>query len=217
MLSYIRSNWLREPFSGLSHLVGALLTFGAIGFMVTNAPQNMFYTYLAGYLSFGFGMLFMFSSSAVYHLAEVAKATTIKLKRIDHIAIYFMIAATYTPYCLIGLSEGSRWPILGLVWFLAIAGVLKKILWLHAPRWLSTVLYLCLGWLSLLIYPELKQNINQMAITWLIAGGITYSLGAVVYGLKWPNLSKRFGFHELWHLFVLGGAACHFISIGVYL
>lgn len=217
MVNYLSSHWLREPFSGLSHFAGALLALGAIGFMVLNAPQNMFYTYIAGYLCFGLGMLFMFLSSAIYHLADFADATIMKLKRIDHIAIYFMIAGTYTPFCLIGLDEDTRWPMLSLVWFLASAGVLKKIFWLSAPRWLSTLLYLGLGWLSLLIYPDLKQNIDAKAISWLIAGGIIYSLGAVIYGLKWPNLHKKFGFHELWHLFVLGGAGCHFVSIGFYL
>ncbi len=217
MINYISSHWLREPFSGLSHFTGALLALGAIGFMVLNAPQNMFYTYIASYLCFGLGMLFMFLSSAIYHLADFADATTVKLKRIDHIAIYFMIAGTYTPFCLIGLDEDTRWPMLSLVWFLASAGVLKKIFWLSAPRWLSTLLYLGLGWLSLLIYPDLKQNIDTKAINWLIAGGIIYSLGAIIYGLKWPKLNKKFGFHELWHLFVLGGAGCHFISIGFYL
>lgn len=217
MMTYLRSHWLREPFSGISHILGALLTIGAIIFMVLNTPQTQFFNYIMGYLCFGLGMLFMFLSSGIYHLADFTDTTTVKLKRIDHIAIYFMIAGTYTPFCLIGLNEESRWPMLGLVWFLASAGVLKKILWLSAPRWFSTVLYLCLGWLSLLIYPELKQNIDSTAINWLFAGGITYSLGAVVYGLQWPNLHKKFGFHELWHLFVLGGAGCHFISIGFYL
>lgn len=217
MLTYLRAHWLREPFSGLSHLLGALLTLGAIGFMVANAPQNMFYTHIAGYLTFGLAMLFMFSSSAIYHLADYASETTRKLKRIDHIAIYFMIAGSYTPFCLIGLEGRSGWLMLGSIWILAALGMLKKIFWLHAPRWLSTLLYLCMGWLSLLIYPELEQRLDPMAINWLIAGGITYSLGAVVYALKWPNLSSRFGFHELWHLFVLGGAACHFVSIGLYL
>ena len=208
---------LREPFSGLSHLFGALLSLAAIPYMLVNTPDERFGSYLASYLVFGISMFLMFGSSAVYHLMEISEAGIRALKRVDHMAIYVMIAGSYTPYCLIGLEGSQGWWMFGIVWGIALVGILKKIFWLHAPRWFSTLLYLGMGWISMFVYEPLSESLSDGAINWLIAGGISYSVGAVVYATKWPNISKGFGFHELWHVFVLGGAACHFVSIAIYL
>lgn len=208
---------LREPFSGLSHLFGALMALIALPYMLTNLPNINNGTYLASYLVFGISMFLMFFSSAVYHLMEISDAGIRTLKRIDHMAIYVMIAGSYTPFCLIGLEGSQAWIMFSLVWSIAALGILKKIFWLHAPRWFSTLLYLAMGWISLFVYEPLSQSLSADAINWLLAGGICYSVGAVVYATKWPNISQSFGFHELWHLFVLAGAACHFVSIGIYL
>jgi len=208
---------LREPFSGLSHLFGAVMAIAAIPYMLTNLPALNAGTYIASYLVFGISMFLMFISSAVYHLMEISEAGVRALKRLDHMAIYVMIAGSYTPYCLIGLEGSQSWIMFGVVWGIAALGILKKIFWLHAPRWFSTALYLAMGWISIFVYEPLSQSLSSGAINWLLAGGISYSVGAVVYATKWPNISKSFGFHELWHVFVLGGAACHFVSIGIYL
>jgi len=209
---------LRDPFSGLSHLAGAILAI-AVGlpYMLFNIPEENFGTYLAGYLVFGLSMFFMFASSAVYHLAQVSEQTLKALKRIDHIAIYFMIAGSYTPFLLLGLEPALGWLMFGIVWGIALLGTLKKIFWLHAPRWFSTALYLGMGWICIFVYNPLSESLSTGAINWLIAGGICYSIGAIIYATKWPNVSIRFDFHDLWHIFVLAGAACHFVSIGVYL
>lgn len=209
---------MREPFSGLSHLLGAILAITVgLPYMLANLPEENFALYLAGYLVFGISMFFMFASSAIYHLLDVKEDTIRALKRIDHMAIYVMIAGSYTPYLLIGLDGAQAWWMFGIVWGIALAGILKKIFWLHAPRWLSTVLYLAMGWICLFIYEPLKQHLSDGAINWLIAGGISYTVGAVIYATKWPNFSRHFDFHDLWHVFVLGGAACHFVSVGVFL
>lgn len=208
---------LREPFSGLSHLFGAVMAIAAIPYMLSNLPALNAGTYIASYLVFGISMFLMFISSAVYHLMEISEAGVRALKRLDHMAIYVMIAGSYTPYCLIGLEGSQSWIMFGVVWGIAALGILKKIFWLHAPRWFSTALYLAMGWISIFVYEPLSQSLSSGAINWLLAGGISYSVGAVVYATKWPNISKSFGFHELWHVFVLGGAACHFVSIGIYL
>lgn len=208
---------LREPFSGLSHLFGAVMAIAAIPYMLTNLPALNAGTYIASYLVFGISMFLMFISSAIYHLMEISEAGIRALKRVDHMAIYVMIAGSYTPYCLIGLEGSQSWIMFTVVWGIAALGILKKIFWLHAPRWFSTALYLAMGWISIFVYEPLSQSLSAGAINWLLAGGISYSVGAVVYATKWPNISKSFGFHELWHVFVLGGAACHFVSIGIYL
>lgn len=208
----------RDPFSGLSHLLGAVLIIGiGMPYMLTQLPEERFGTYLAGYLVFSLSMFIMFTASAVYHLVRGHDKTIRMLKRIDHIAIYIMIAGSYTPYLLIGLPDALGWWMFGLVWGIALLGIVKKIYWLHAPRWFSTVLYLIMGWICIFIYSPLSETLNKGAIDWLVAGGICYTLGAVVYATKWPNLAKSFNFHDLWHIFVLGGATCHFISVGIYL
>lgn len=208
---------LREPFSGLSHLFGAVMALAAIPYMLLNLPEVNTGTYIASYLVFGISMFLMFFSSAVYHLMEISEAGIRALKRVDHMAIYVMIAGSYTPYCLIGLEGSQAWLMFSVVWGIAALGILKKIFWLHAPRWFSTLLYLAMGWISLFVYEPLSQSLSEGAINWLLYGGISYSVGAVVYATKWPNISPKFGFHELWHIFVLAGAACHFVSIGLYL
>jgi hemolysin III len=208
---------LREPFSGLSHLLGAIMAVLATTYMLNNLPSENTGTYLASYLVFGISMFLMFFSSAVYHLMEISEAGIKALKRIDHMAIYVMIAGSYTPFCLVGLEGTLGWQMFALVWGIAAVGILIKIFWLHAPRMFSTLLYLGMGWISLLVYGPLSESLSEGAIAWLVYGGISYTVGAVVYATKWPNISKRFGFHELWHIFVLGGAACHFVSIALYL
>jgi len=217
-ISNIEVRHFREPFSGLSHLIGAMLTIPALIFMLINLPAQNASTYLTSYLVFCASMFLMFGSSATYHLLDISELGLKRLKRIDHIAIFIMIAGTYTPYCLIGLEGALSWFMFTLIWGVAIVGVMVKIFWLHAPRWLSTLLYVAMGWVAILIYEPLSQNLSSESIYWLIAGGVVYTLGAVIYATKWPNIhQKYFNFHDLWHVFVLGGAACHYASIAFYL
>ena len=209
---------LREPFSGMSHLLGALLTIPALIFMLSKLPEQQFTLYLASYVVFSISMFLMFAASAVYHLMEISEDGIRQLKRFDHMAIFVMIAGSYTPFCLIGLESPLAWQMFALVWAIAIFGILVKVFWLHAPRWLSTVLYLSMGWVALIVYAPLSQGLSAGAIDWLITGGVAYTVGAVVYATKWPNIhQKYFNFHDLWHIFVLAGAACHFVSIAFYL
>lgn len=210
-------NHKRDPFSGYSHLTGALLSILATVIMLFKLPESHTTIYLISYIVFGLSMTFMFAASAVYHLYEGKDSTIKHLKRVDHIAIYVMIAGSYTPFCLLGLTGDLSWISTLVIWIIAACGIAMKIFWLHAPRWLSTLLYLIMGWLSLIIYEPLSQNLSDAAINWLVIGGIWYSVGAIIYATKWPNFHKHFGFHELWHIFVLGGATSHFISIAYYL
>ena len=157
-------------------------------------------------------MISLFTASAVYHLPDVNKETKLFLKRIDHIMIYFLIAGSYTPFCLIPLKGAWGWSILSVIWIIAFAGIAFKIFFIHAPRWLSTLLYLLMGWMCIIaIYPLIK-TMPSCGIFWLAAGGIFYSVGAVIYAIKKPNpLPGIFGFHEIWHLFVIAGSICHYL------
>ena len=213
----ILTRHLREPVSGLSHLVGAVLSIVALPYLLAHLPNENMGLYLASYLVFGISMFLMFSSSAIYHLLEISEAGIKALKRLDHMAIYVMIAGSYTPFCLLALEGEQAWWMFGTAWTIALLGIIKKIFWLHAPRWISTGLYLAMGWMVLFVIEPLTATLSEGAMRWLLIGGISYSVGALIYATKWPNFSKHFGFHELWHLFVLGGAASHFVSIAVYL
>jgi hemolysin III len=129
-------------------------------------------------------------------------------------SIFVLIAGTYTPFCLLALDGGWRWGLLGLVWGLALCGVLLKALWMGAPRWLSVALYLGMGWVAVIAAPALVRAVPPDGITWVLAGGVVYSAGALVYGLKRPNpIPGVFGFHEVWHVFVLAGSVCHFWAV----
>ncbi|PIE89838.1 MAG: hemolysin [Acidobacteria bacterium] len=202
---------LRDPFSGISHLIGAFLSVGAIGILVVFAATYGNVRHIVSFGVYGFTMLLMYTSSALYHLLPLKKDALKILRRIDHMMIFLFIAGTYTPICLVGLKGAWGWSIFSVVWAIALLGILFKAFWLGAPRWLSTAVYILMGWVALIaIYPiALKFSIPAMA--WLFSGGVFYTVGAIVYALKKPDFYPGvFGFHELWHLFVMFGSFCHF-------
>jgi len=202
---------LRDPISGLTHCVAALLAVLATVFLILKSVSPAMPWHIVTFSIFGGGMILLFTASTLYHWLPLSERGIRVLRRIDHSMIFFYIAATYTPICLIPLRGPWGWSIFGVIWGLALAGVGLKVFWLHAPRWFSTGIYLAMGWLALVgIYP-LVQNLEVGALSWLVAGGLIYSLGAVIYAIKWPDpFPRKFGFHEIFHLFVIGGSACHF-------
>ena len=140
------------------------------------------------------------------------------MRRVDHMMIFVLIAGTYTPFCLLALDGGRRAGLLALVWGLALCGVVLKYLWMEAPRWLSVALYVGMGWTALVAAPSLLQAIPSGGVAWVLGGGLVYSAGAIIYGLRRPNpVPGVFGFHEVWHLFVMVGSACHFWAVLRYI
>ncbi|QJB55376.1 hemolysin III family protein [Pseudodesulfovibrio sp. zrk46] len=208
---------LRDPVSGLTHLIGAILAVFATVLLIMRSVDPAMPWHIVTFSIFGGAMILLYTASTLYHWLPVSEKWVRFLRRVDHSMIFFYIAATYTPICLIPLRGPWGWSIFGVVWGLALVGIAMKIFWLHAPRWLSTGIYLGMGWLVLVgIYP-LMQNMSLSAVAWLAGGGVVYSLGAVIYALKWPNpIPKYFGFHEIFHLFVIGGSACHFVVMYWY-
>lgn len=199
---------IREPFNTWSHAAGAVLGF--VGMVVLFVFSDNDLGKVLGALVFGITMMLMYTSSAVYHALKVSEQALLRLRKLDHAAIFLVIAGSYTPMLLQALEPSWRPWALGLVWLLAISGVLLKVATMSSPRWLSTLMYVGLGWISIFMLPKLA--LNGWALGFLIAGGLAYSLGAVIYATKWPNLfPKVVGFHGIWHVFVLLG------SIGVYL
>ncbi|GAB3459749.1 hemolysin III family protein [Streptomonospora sediminis] len=156
----------------------------------------------------------LFSTSAIYHVGRWSSRAVAVLRRMDHANIYLIIAGTYTPFVTLVLGGGLRTAMLTLIWTGAIAGVLFKMFWLNAPRWLSTALYLAIGWVAVLFIPQLIGGTHPAAWILVLVGGLLYSAGAVVYGLKRPDPSPRwFGFHEVFHSLTIAAYICQYIAV----
>lgn len=208
----------RDPISGLTHLAGAILSIVALCVLVAQAALYGDVWHMVSFTIFGVTLLLMFASSALYHLVHASEAVLLWLKRIDHMAIFLLIAGSYTPFCLVPLHGDTGWLLFTAVWGLAAAGIALKLFWIGAPRMLSTLIYLGMGWLVVFAAKPAMATVPTDALLWLLYGGIAYSLGAVVYATKWPNPWPRWvGFHEIWHLFVMAGAFCHFWAIAFHL
>jgi hemolysin III len=207
---------LREPVSGLTHLAGVLLALAALIVLLTRAVGRV--DQLVAFGIFGLSLIALYSASALYHLLPVSPAATARLRRLDHMTIFILIAGTYTPVCVLALEGGWRAGLLGLVWTLALCGVALKLLWMEAPRWLSVGVYLAMGWVAVIAASAILRAIPFGGLAWVLGGGVVSSAGALIYALKRPNLLPGvFGFHELWHLFVLAGSACHFWAMLRYI
>ena len=209
---------LREPVSGLTHLAGVLLALVGLGVLLVRASGAGRVDQFVAFGVFGCSLVALYAASTLYHLLPVSPATVARLRKLDHVAIFVLIAGTYTPICVLALEGGWSVGVLGLVWTLALCGGLLKVFWMDAPRWLSVGLYLAMGWLAVIAASAIFQAVPPGGIAWILGGGLVYSVGAVIYGFKWPNpVPGVFGFHELWHLFVLAGSACHFLAMLLYI
>jgi hemolysin III len=208
---------LRDPVSGLTHCIAAALAVLGTVLLIVRAASPVMPWHIVAFSIFGGGMILLYTASTLYHWLPVGERGVRLLRRVDHSMIFFYIAATYTPICLIPLRGPWGWSMFGIVWGIALGGILMKVFWMTAPRWLSTGIYLAMGWLVLVgIYPLVKA-MSPASLVWLVSGGLVYSLGAVIYAVKWPDpLPRRFGFHEIFHLFVIGGSACHYVVMYWY-
>ena len=201
----------REPFNGWSHLAGAVLAAAGLAWLVVLAARQATAWHVVSFSVYGSSMILLYTASALYHLLPLSEKGTRAFRTLDHVMIYLLIAGTYTPLCLVPLRGAWGWSILGVVWGLALAGMVFKLLWLGAPRWLSTTIYLAMGWICLTAIYPLIRTVPAGGLLWLAAGGLSYTVGALVYWLKKPDPRPGvFGFHEIFHLLVLGGSFCHF-------
>lgn len=212
MYSYFKN--AREPMSSYTHFLGVI--FAVVGtvflFVLNNLTGNFSARMFVSILAFGGSMLALYSASSIYHYYKGPVLKQEYLRKLDHAMIYVLIAGSYTPLCIKFMDPAKLPVFLGAMWTMAAAGILLKLLWLDAPRWLGTLLYLALGWAIVVDLPAFAA-MPAGCLGLVAAGGVCYSLGAVLYMLKWPNLSERWGFHELFHLFILAGSACHFAAV----
>ncbi|SMC19473.1 hemolysin III [Clostridium acidisoli DSM 12555] len=204
-------NKFREPVSGLTHLFGVFIS--AVGLLILlnislalNNTRDM-----AVSCVFGISLILLYSASSIYHLTMASEKVIKILRRVDHSMIYVLIAGSYTPVCLITLKGKIGYSIFAMIWALTILGILIKNFWFNAPRWLSTAFYIVMGWLVVVAIYPMSKVMPAAGIMWLILGGVSYTVGGLIYAFKYPKINnKYFGFHEIFHIFVLIGSFCHY-------
>lgn len=203
---------LREPVNSLTHWAGAALALaGLIALLIVgwSTPAK-----IVSLLVYGLSLIAMFSASATYHMVRAKDKVLLILRKIDHSAIFALIAGTYTPFCVNAFDGFWKWGMLSIIWSLAAIGIIVKVFYIKAPRWLNAGIYVVMGWLCVGAAGQMLATLPVWVFAWLLAGGIVYTLGAVVYSTKlfnfWPGV---FGFHEVWHIFVMLAAAAHFVAV----
>jgi hemolysin III len=210
--------YAREPVNALTHFAGAILSFIGIFFLLLQTSRNSGLTPLSiiSIVIFGTSLVALYTTSGIYHFVKASDAVLLRLKKLDHAMIFILIAGSYTPFTLLSLEGAWRVSILSIVWSIALIGIFLKIFWIGMPRWLSTGLYIGMGWIALFALKPLYTGLSLGGFLWLVMGGVTYTVGGVIYGLKKPNFSVHFGFHEFFHIFVLLGSACHYWAVFNY-
>lgn len=210
---------IREPGSALTHFIGMMMAiFAAIPLLVkaglTSGERN-----LIAMAVFMGSMILLYGASATYHSVNLTGKWLRVFRKIDHMMIFVLIAGSYTPVCLIVLGGQLGYTMLAVVWGIAIAGMVIKACWITCPKWFSSVIYIAMGWVCVLVFGKLFQTLPAAGFLWLLAGGVIYTIGGVIYALKLPIFNskhKEFGSHEVFHLFVMGGSICHFIFMYLY-
>lgn len=206
----------QDPISSESHAFGAFLSLlGGFLLILRGFQVGASLTDLAGSFLFVLSLIALYAASAIYHYYPgTATSGGIKrrLRKLDHSMIYLLIAGSYTPFSLKFLPAEKGTRFCGILWIIAFVGMLLKLLWINAPRWLTSLLYLCMGWAILFVIDDFS-SCGAPCFSMVALGGIFYTVGAVIYALKRPNFSDRFGFHELFHLFILAGSISHYLAV----
>lgn len=211
---------LKDPGSAITHFIGMMMAiFASIPLLIKAArePDNLYLICAAIYLA---SLILLYAASTSYHTFNLSEKANRRLKKLDHMMIFVLIAGSYTPICLISLGGRTGKILLAIVWSIAIVGILFKAFWVYCPKWVSSVLYIGMGWTCVLAFTQIINALPKAAFLWLLAGGIIYTVGGIIYALKLPifnSLHKNFGSHEIFHLFVMGGSLCHFILMYVFI
>ena len=210
---------IREPGSAITHFIGMMLAvFDSVPLLIKSGLGTGGVCFAAMGI-FMLSMILLYGASTTYHAVNVSAKALKIFRKIDHMMIFVMIAGSYTPVCLIVLGGRSGMLLLALVWGIALLGMGINLLWINCPKWFSSAVYIALGWVCVLVFRQLLSVLSTGAFLWLLAGGIIYTIGGIVYALKLPIFNSRhanFGSHEIFHLFVMGGSICHFIFMYGY-
>lgn len=212
------NTYIREPINGLTHLAGAILSFvGLLAMVLKAASLHASILQITAIIIFGISMILLYSASATYHMVIAKDRVIAFLRRIDHSMIFILIAGSYTSFCLISLHGTTGWILFTIVSIIAVLGIGFKLIWFSCPRWLSTALYIAMGWIIIFAAVPLGQALSTQGLFLLILGGILYTVGGVIYALKpkWMTF-KYMGFHEIFHIFIMLGSLAHFLCVYFY-
>lgn len=210
---------IREPGSAITHFIGMMLALIAAVPLLVKASLLSGRTGILAMAVFITSMILLYAASTLYHSVNLTGKKLRIFKKLDHMMIFVLIAGSYTPVCLLVLEPQDGYRLLLAVWTIAAAGMLFKLLWVGCPKYLSSAIYVAMGWACLSVFGQLLTTLSRPAFLWLLAGGLLYTAGGVIYALKLPVFNARhrnFGTHEIFHLFVMGGSICHFICMYTY-
>lgn len=210
---------LKDPGSAITHFIGMMMAMFAATPLILRAMRAPDTVHVISLSIFIVSMILLYAASTTYHTFDLSERTNKILKKLDHCMIFVLIAGSYTPICLIVLHGRTGFMLLALVWSIAILGIIFKLCWVTCPKWVSSVLYIAMGWVCVLAFTQILNSLPAAAFNWLLAGGIIYTAGGIIYALKLPIFNahhKYFGSHEIFHLFVMAGSICHFIMMFEY-
>ncbi len=210
---------IREPGSAFTHLAAMILAVLASTPLLLKAFVNSGVETFNAMCIFILSMILLYGASTMYHSVNVNGNRLKIFKKIDHMMIFVLIAGSYTPVCLIVLGGSLGYTLLTVVWSIAIIGMLIKAFWVTCPKWFSSLIYIAMGWVCVFVFGQLWDTLPHAAFLWLLAGGIVYTIGGIIYALKFPLFNAKhacFGSHEIFHLFCMGGSICHFIFMYNY-
>lgn len=207
---------IKDPGSALTHFIGMLLAICAATPLLLKAVHTSGAAHITALAVFIISMILLYAASTIYHSLDISPKVNQLLRKVDHMMIFILIAGTYTPVCMVVLGDRTGWWMLGLVWGIAIVGIIINAFWITCPKWVSSVIYIAMGWVCILAFSKIVAALPKSAFGWLLAGGIIYTVGGIIYALKLPFFNskhKYFGSHEIFHLFVMGGSVCHYIMM----
>ena len=205
---------IKDPGSAITHFISMVLAIAAMTPLLIKASQKS--GHFLSLLIFILSMIGLYGASTIYHTLDISPKINQLLRKLDHMMIFILIAGTYTPVCMIVLGDRTGWLLLALVWAIAAAGIVINAFWITCPKWFSSLIYIAMGWVCILAITKIISALPKAGFIWLLAGGIIYTLGGILYALKLPLFNSRhknFGSHEIFHLFVMGGSLCHYVMM----
>lgn len=205
---------IKDPGSAITHFIACVMAIIAAAPLLLKAAREPDIIHLIAMSIFIMSMILLYAASTIYHTVDSTDKVNRRLRKMDHMMIFVLIAGSYTPVCLIVLKGKTGTLLCAAVWAVAVLGIIIKACWITCPKWFSSVLYIAMGWLCVFAFIPIVRSLAPAGFGWLLAGGIIYTIGGIIYALKLPIFNsnhKNFGSHEIFHLFVMGGSVCHFI------
>lgn len=207
---------IKDPGSAITHFIAMILASLAATPLLLKAYRDSGSLTTTALAVFIVSMILLYAASTIYHTLDISPKINKLLRKVDHMMIFILIAGTYTPVCMVVLGDRTGWGLLALVWTIAAAGIIIKACWITCPKWFSSILYISMGWVCILALGKIVRALPMAAFGWLLAGGLIYTAGGIIYALKLPLFNSKhqnFGSHEIFHLFVMGGSFCHYVMM----